>query len=132
MNVDITFYLETTGRIVGTGQVPESMRQAQENTVEGIHSGAEKYVDVNTQVTLYDKAVIARPEMPVTLTGLVLEGIPLDTAEPTKLVIDSEGGSTTYDIPGESTVELDFPSAGKYAIRITGFPYIDKKFEVTV
>jgi hypothetical protein len=68
--------------------------------------------------------VLPRADNPASISGGNLVDVPVGS----QITIN---GSSPYDIT-ESLVELDFPNAGAYKIKITCWPFYDKELEVLV
>lgn len=116
--VDFVTY-DGAGRITQTGKMPRYM-VALQNTAE--HSAVEGsgHWDMHH---VKDGAIVPRPANPTVLTGNVLTNVPKDA------VLDIDGAQ--YETGDESTVDLHFPHAGTYTVKVSAFPYTDVSFVVT-
>ena len=111
----ITFY-DLNGAITGTLQGDLVVIEANKETTE--ESWIDGLWDSKTHYVLNGEAVI-RPENPATLTGCLLENVPV----PSKLFIN-----TTKYTTEESSIELEFDQPGSYTIKIMSWPYLSKEF----
>lgn len=111
----ITFY-EPDGSITGTLQgdlvvIDLNKEITQENWIDGLWD-CKKYYVLNGEAVL-------RPENPTTLTGFLLENVPV----PSKLFINTAEYTTE-----ESSIELEFDQPGFYKIKLVSWPYLPKEF----
>lgn len=80
------------------------------------HHDGNAYVDLTGEPT-----VTARPDMPATIDGLTISGIPAGA------VLTIEGVDYTVD---DGEAELSFTLPGTYQVKLSLWPYLDKVFEV--
>lgn len=125
MNAIFTQYDPATGKPTMWASVPADMLPIQQdNIVFGRVNPATEYV--------LDRTITPRPACPATLARTVTEAgegplCLINVALPATLFINGQ----SFEVDSE-TVELEFPNAGTYAMRLEHWPHLDGHFEVTV
>lgn len=110
--IDYILYEPITGKIVQTGQSPESQIDIQ---------GTKDYkmlVAKGEPEThyVYSGSLMLRPDMSLTIEDNKIHGIPV----PSSIFING-----TYYPCTEEEVDFDFTFPGEYHVRIESFPYLD-------
>lgn len=113
----------TTGEILRSGQCADGDLELQAGDGQAVIERASQYQhDGNSYVDLTgEPTVTARPDMPATIDGLTISGIPAGA------VLTIEGVDYTVD---DGEAELSFTLPGTYQVKLSLWPYLDKVFEV--
>lgn len=118
----ISFY-DSTGKITGYSHseisVMDMMLEERKK-----HPEADPYVEGNwfeQDVYVLNGIVTPRPECPATISGNVLQNLPV----PCKILINGK----SYDC-SDQTATLELAQPIKYAIVVSAFPYLDKEFVI--
>lgn len=115
--IHVTEYDSETGEFLLQYSYPnEEYREEnrRDHQVDGTYDGGTHYI--------LDGEPTERPASPVTRTDLTLHDVPNGAT----LFINGES------YPAEGEVELEFPMAGIYQLRVECFPFLDWNDEVTV
>ena len=116
--MDTVTYYDGAGRITltysGLCLDRVDLIQAGQERVDGTFAGDTHYI--------LDGEPTERPSSPITRTDLTLHDVPNGAT----LFINGES------YPAEGEVELEFPMAGSYQLRVECFPFLDWNDEVTV
>lgn len=116
----ITVYNQASGKILSVVssnslEILEANREMYDYCIDGSYDSDNHYI-INGQPT-------ERPASPVTLSDLTLQGVPAGST----LTIN---GERYENVAGD--VELEFPLAGVYSLRVECWPYKDWEGEVVV
>lgn len=110
----ITQYDPSTGRILSVtgfaGIEPEAIEDWKQPECGYVEAEADAERD-----HVVNGAVVPRPASPVTLDHLTLQNVPSGA----RVIIDG----VSYD--AEGTVDLDFPLAGTYRVKVECWPFLD-------
>lgn len=114
----------TTGEILRSGQCADGDLELQAGDGQAVIERASQYQhDGNSYVDLSgpEPMIAERQEMPATLNGLTITGVPLGAT------LRIEG--VDYAV-GDGAAELSFTLPGAYTVKLSCWPYLDKIFEV--
>ena len=117
MRYNITVFDELTGRILESHSSSTEIQLRENDTrprLAEFSEPARHYVSGG--------AVVLRPELPVTLAGSTLAGVPSGAT----VTIDG----VRYTADG-SDIELSFGQPGVYAVTVECWPYLDLELEVS-